>query len=104
MCGLLPIVGNILSNTLIVFVGFTLSPRMALVALVFLTLIHKFEYFLNSKIVGDRIKNPLWLTLIGLVPGEKLLEIPGMILAPVVLHYIKVEASQNKVEARPTPA
>jgi hypothetical protein len=23
--------------------------------------------------------------------------IPGMILAPVVLHYIKVEASRNKV-------
>ena len=23
--------------------------------------------------------------------------VPGMILAPVVLHYIKIEASQNKV-------
>src|SRR5258706_7402664 len=33
MCRLLPIVGNILSNTLIVFVGFTISPRMALIAL-----------------------------------------------------------------------
>jgi hypothetical protein len=27
--------------------------------------------------------------------------IPGMILAPVVLHYIKVEASRNKVETPP---
>lgn len=96
LCGLLPIVGNILSNTLIVFVGFTISPRMALVALIFLMFIHKLEYFLNSKIIGDRIKNPMWLTLIGLVLGEKLMGIPGIILAPVVLHYIKVEASQNK--------
>ena len=96
LCGLLPIVGNILSNTLIVGVAFTLSPRTALIALIFLVVIHKLEYFLNSKIIGDRIKNPMWLTLIGLVIGEKLMGIPGMILAPVVLHYIKVEASHNQ--------
>ncbi len=104
LCGLLPIVGNIMSNTLIVFVGFTISPRMALVALIFLMIIHKLEYFLNSKIIGDRIKNPMWLTLIGLVLGEKLMGVPGMILAPVVLHYIKVEASQNKLAAPNPPA
>jgi predicted PurR-regulated permease PerM len=39
----------------------------------------------------------MWLTLIGIVLGEKLMGIPGMILAPVVLHYIKVEASRKKV-------
>jgi predicted PurR-regulated permease PerM len=100
LCGLLPIVGNVISNTLIVFVGFTISPRMALLALIFLMVIHKLEYFLNSKIVGDRIKNPMWLTLIGLVLGEKLMGVPGMILAPVVLHYIKVEASRNTVTAK----
>ena len=97
LCGLLPIIGNIISNTLIVGVGFTISPRMALFALIFLIVIHKLEYFLNSKIIGDRIKNPMWLTLVGLVIGEKLMGIPGMILAPVVLHYIKVEASRNKL-------
>ena len=95
--GLLPIIGNIMSNTLIVGVGFTVSPQVALFALIFLVVIHKLEYFLNSKIIGDRIKNPMWLTLVGLVIGEKLMGIPGMILAPVVLHYIKVEASRNKM-------
>jgi predicted PurR-regulated permease PerM len=99
LCGLLPIIGNLISNTLIVGVGFTISPRTALIALIFLVVIHKLEYFLNSKIIGDRIKNPMWLMLIGLVLGEKLMGIPGMILAPVVLHYIKVEASRNKVAA-----
>jgi predicted PurR-regulated permease PerM len=97
LCGLLPIIGNIISNTLIVGVGFTISPQTALFALIFLVVIHKLEYFLNSKIIGDRIKNPMWLTLIGIVLGEKLMGVPGMILAPVVLHYIKVEASRNKV-------
>jgi predicted PurR-regulated permease PerM len=99
--GLLPIIGNIMSNTLIVGVGFTVSPQIALFALIFLVVIHKLEYFLNSKIIGDRIKNPMWLTLVGLVIGEKLMGIPGMILAPVVLHYIKVEASRNKMSDVP---
>ena len=103
LCGLLPIIGNILSNTLIVGVAFTISPRMALVALTFLVVIHKLEYFLNSKIIGERIKNPMWLTLIGIVLGEKLMGIPGMILAPVVLYYIKVEMSQKKA-TDPLPA
>jgi predicted PurR-regulated permease PerM len=97
LCGLLPIVGNIMSNTLIVGVGLTISPRLALVSLIFLVVIHKLEYFLNSKIIGDRIKNPMWLTLIGIVLGEKLMGIPGVILAPVVLHYIKVEASRRRL-------
>src|SRR6266496_6140012 len=94
--GLVPIIGNIISNTLIVGVGFTVSPQVALFALIFLIVIHKLEYFLNSKIIGVRIKNPMWLILVGLVLGEKLMGVPGMILAPVVLHYIKVEASRNK--------
>lgn len=107
LCGLLPIIGNILSNTLIGGVAFTIpetGPRMALIALLFLVVIHKLEYFMNSKIIGDRIKNPMWLTLIGLILGEKLMGIPGMILAPVVLHYIKVEASRNKVAETETPS
>ena len=49
LCGLLPIVGNLISNTLIVGVGFSLSPRMALLALIFLVLLHKLEYFLNYR-------------------------------------------------------
>jgi len=100
MLGLLPIIGNLLSNTLIIGVAFTIpeiGPKMALISLIFLVVIHKLEYFLNSKIIGDRIKNPMWLTLIGIVLGEKLMGIPGMILAPVVLHYIKVEASKRKL-------
>jgi predicted PurR-regulated permease PerM len=91
--GLLPIVGNLISNTMIVAVGFTLSPKTGIVALVFLIVIHKLEYFLNSKIIGKRIDSPVWLTLIALLLGERIMGIPGMIIAPVLLHYIKIEAS-----------
>ncbi len=96
LCGLLPVVGNLISNTIVVAIGFTVSPQLAIAALVFLVVIHKLEYFLNSKIVGWRIRNPFWLILLALVVGERLLGLPGIILAPVVLNYIRMEASQIK--------
>jgi predicted PurR-regulated permease PerM len=100
LCGLLPIVGNLVSNTIIVCLAFTISLKTALVALIFLIAIHKLEYFLNSKIIGDRIRNPVWLTLVALVIGERLMGIPGMVLAPVVLNYLRMELLKIEVPAR----
>ena len=97
-CGLLPILGNIISNTIIVCVGLTIDLQHAMGALAFLVVIHKLEYFLNSKIIGKRIENPMWMTLLGLIIGERLMGVPGMILAPVILHYVKSEASRVAVE------
>ena len=84
LCGLAPIVGNLVSNTVIVFVALTVSLKLAISALVFLVLIHKLEYFLNGKIIGDR-----------------LMGIPGLILAPVVLNYLRVEMLTVEVAAQP---
>lgn len=103
ICGLLPIIGNLISNTIIVAISFTRSPELAFVSLVYLIVLHKLEYFLNSKIIGDRIKNPVWLTLLGLIIGERLMGIPGMILAPVILNFIKVEAGSIQVIPPPRP-
>src|SRR5881396_724214 len=100
LCGLVPIVGNLISNTIIVFVALTVSLKLAISALVFLVVIHKLEYLLNSKIVGDRIRNPVWLTLIALILGERLMGIPGLILAPVVLNYLRVEMLTVEVPVR----
>jgi len=97
LCGMLPVVGNLISNTVIIGIGFTISPQMALAALLFLVVIHKLEYFLNSKIIGGRIRNPIWLTMLGLVIGESLMGILGMIIAPVILHYVKVETAKNEI-------
>ena len=99
VCGLVPIVGNVVSNTVIVFVALTVSLKLAIAALIFLVVIHKLEYLLNSKIIGERIRNPVWLTLIALIIGERLMGIPGLILAPVVLNYLRVE--MLKIEVAP---
>ena len=101
LCGLLPIIGNLLSNAVIFSIGLTQSAHLAVIALLYLIVLHKFEYFLNSRIIGGRIKNPMWLTLMGLLIGERLGGIPGMILAPVILNYLKIEGAKVCLD-RPT--
>jgi len=104
LCGLMPIVGNLISNAVIVGVGFTISPKAGLIALGFLIIIHKLEYFLDSKIVGRRINSPMWLTLIGLLIGERLMGLSGMVLAPVLLNFIRVEASARSSTQKESPS
>lgn len=103
LCGLLPVIGNLISNTIIVGVALTITPKLALWAFVFLVVIHKLEYFLNSKIIGARIRYPMWLTLLALILGERLLGIAGIILAPVILNFIKVETTRAEVVPQPPP-
>lgn len=98
LCGLIPVVGNIISNIVVVAIGFMVSPAKGLGALAFLVGIHHLGFLLNSKIIGEKIRSPIWLTLLGLVIGERLMGVTGMILAPVVLHYIRIEASQIAVK------
>lgn len=100
VCGLLPIIGNVISNAVIIGLAFTVSPQLAAFALIFLIVIHKLEYFLNSRIIGGRIHHPMWLMLLALIIGERLMGISGIILAPVILSFIKVEMSKVPVSPR----
>ena len=52
LVGLIPVVGNIVSNTVIVIVGLSHSLHIAVASLVFMVVIHKLEYFLNARIIG----------------------------------------------------
>ena len=97
--GILPVIGNLLSNTIIVCTALTISPRHAVLALGFLVLIHKGEYVLNSKIIGSSIKAPMWQTLLGILLGEVVLGVPGIILAPAVLHYVRREMQEIPLPA-----
>lgn len=47
--GLLPVVGNLVSNTVIFIVSLAHSPLVAASSLGFLIIIHKLEYFLNAR-------------------------------------------------------
>ena len=103
-CGLLPIIGNLISNTIIIGLAFTISPKLAAYALTFLVVIHKLEYFLNSRIIGGRIDHPMWLTLLALIIGERLMGISGLILAPIIISFIKVEMKKIEMSDGALPA
>jgi len=91
VCGMIPIAGNIISNTVIIAAALTRSNHLAVAALVFLIAIHKAEYFLNSRVMGVSIQLPMWATLLALLVGEALLGVPGVILAPTLLYYVRAE-------------
>lgn len=91
VCGMVPIVGNVISNSLIVGAALTKSDHLAVAALIFLVVVHKGGYFLNSRIVGARLEAPTWAILLGLLIGEALMGVTGVILAPTLIHYVLAE-------------
>lgn len=97
VAGLIPVAGNIISNTVIVLLSLGVSPWVALLSLVFLVTIHKLEYLLNAKIVGVRIKAAAWETLIALFVMEAAFGPRGIILAPVIYAYLKRELSEKEL-------
>jgi predicted PurR-regulated permease PerM len=93
LAGLLPVVGNLISNTIIFVVALSISLYVAIAALVFLVVIHKLEYFLNARIVGTRIHAHAWELLIAMIFLEVAFGIAGLISAPIYYAYIKNELS-----------
>jgi predicted PurR-regulated permease PerM len=91
LAGLLPVVGNLISNTMIVVVGLSVSLETGLIALVFLILVHKLEYFLNAKIVGNQIEAHAWELLLAMLVLEAAFGIPGVVAAPIFYAYLKAE-------------
>ncbi|WP_233846864.1 AI-2E family transporter [Paraburkholderia sp. HD33-4] len=89
--GLLPVIGNLISNTIIVAVALSVSFPAAIMSLVFLILIHKLEYFLNARIVGGQIEARAWELLIAMLVMEAAFGIAGVIAAPIFYAYVKRE-------------
>jgi predicted PurR-regulated permease PerM len=93
IAGLLPVVGNLISNTVIVVVSLSVSLKIALASLAFLVLIHKLEYFLNARIIGTQIRANAWELLLAMLLMEAAFGLPGLVAAPVLYAYLKDELS-----------
>lgn len=89
--GLLPIIGNLISNTVILVVSLSVSPLVALSSLTFLIVIHKLEYFLNARIVGGQIAASTWELLLAMLAMEAAFGLPGLVAAPIYYAYLKGE-------------
>lgn len=95
--GLLPVVGNLLSNTAIVLISFGSSPMVAVSSLIFLVLIHKLEYFANAKIVGGEVQAKAWELLCAMLLFEAIFGVPGIVAAPVAYAWIKAELKAQQL-------
>lgn len=89
--GLIPVAGNIVSNTAVLLVGLSVSIPVAIVSLLFMILIHKLEYFLNAKIIGSQIKTKAWEILCAILLMESIFGLPGIVVAPIFYAYLKKE-------------
>jgi predicted PurR-regulated permease PerM len=89
--GLLPVIGNLISNTVIVAVSLSINLPTAVASLGFLIAIHKLEYFLNARIVGGEIEARAWELLLAMLVMEAAFGVPGVIAAPIFYAYIKRE-------------
>jgi predicted PurR-regulated permease PerM len=98
LAGLIPVVGNLISNTTIVVMSLSVSPWTALASLGFLVGIHKLEYLINARIVGARIGATAWEILTAIIVFEVAFGVPGVVLAPIIYAYVKNElVEQNLV-------
>ncbi|AIZ35405.1 hypothetical protein DZC75_02225 [Pseudomonas parafulva] len=91
LLGLLPVIGNLISNTLITIVGLSLSIWVAAAALGYLIVIHKVEYFLNARIVGGQIRAKSWELLLAMLVFEAAFGLPGVVAGPIYYAYLKSE-------------
>lgn len=95
--GLLPVIGNLISNSIIVIVSMSQSLGVALGSLAFLVVIHKLEYFLNARIIGGQIRASAWELLIAMVLMEAVFGILGVVAAPIYYAYIKSELRKKEL-------
>ncbi|HKX55942.1 MAG TPA: AI-2E family transporter, partial [Xanthomonadales bacterium] len=95
--GLLPILGNLISNTVIFVVSLSHSLVVAFAALAYLIVIHKLEYFLNARIIGTHIRAKAWEMLLAMLVLESAFGIPGLIAAPIYYAFLKDELRDSRL-------
>jgi len=95
--GLLPAIGNLISNSFIFVVALSHSLFVALAALAFLVVIHKLEYFLSARLLGTRIQAFAWELLIAMLVMETLFGTAGLIAAPIYYAYVKRELREERL-------
>ncbi len=97
IAGLLPVVGNLVSNTVIFIVSLAHSPGVAMSSLAFLILIHKLEYFLNARIVGSQIRARAWELLTAMLLMESSFGLAGLAAAPICYAWLKDELASRRL-------
>ncbi|WP_000295294.1 AI-2E family transporter, partial [Acinetobacter baumannii] len=84
-------------NTLTFIAALTISLGLAGVALLYLVLVHKLEYFINAKIIGHKINANAWEILLAMLIFESIFGLSGLIAAPIFYAYLKLELKDARL-------
>jgi predicted PurR-regulated permease PerM len=95
--GLMPLIGNLVSNTVIVVVSLSHSLGAAAGSLLYLVAIHKLEYLVNAQIVGVQLRSRAWELLLAMLALESVFGLPGLVAAPVYYGYLKAELTDKEL-------
>ena len=91
VAGLIPIVGNLICNSVLALAGVSISPAVGLACLLFLIAIHKTEYVISARILGKQTNTAAWELLAVMFVGEAVFGLPGLVAAPLYYAYVKKE-------------
>jgi len=91
LCGLIPVIGNLISNTVITILSMGVSIGCAVASLAYLVVIHKLEYLINARIVGGETDSQAWEILLAIIIGETAFGVGGIVLAPIIYAFLKRE-------------
>ncbi|HUJ12302.1 MAG TPA: AI-2E family transporter [Thermoanaerobaculia bacterium] len=95
LVGLIPIVGNVVSNAALVILSLGVSGGVAITSLIFVVALSKLQYVLTSKMVGGEIDSQAWEILFAIIIGEAAFGISGVVLAPIVYAFVKHELRER---------
>jgi predicted PurR-regulated permease PerM len=93
--GLVPIVGNIVTNAVLVILSLGVSGATAIASLVFVVALSKLQYVLTSRMVGSEIDSQAWEILFAIIIGEAAFGVAGVVMAPIVYAFIKGELRER---------
>ena len=98
IAGLLPVIGNLISNTVIVIVSLAYSPYVAIASLVFP------RRHPQARVFPEREDHRLaassaraWELLIAMLAMEAAFGIPGVVAAPIYYAYVKAELVEREL-------
>src|SRR4029079_10099097 len=91
LAGLIPVLGNLISNSVIAILSLGISVSTAVASLCFLIAINKLEYLITSKIVGGETDSQAWEILMAILVGEAAFGVSGIIMAPIIYAFVKRE-------------
>lgn len=93
--GLFPILGNLVTNIVLVILSLGVSGGTAIASLIFVLALSKLQYVLTSRLVGEEIDSQAWEILLAIILGEAAFGLSGVIMAPIIYAFVKRELRER---------